>query len=429
VLNIVRRLFAVSVLQALGGIVTGILAARALQPEGRGELAAIAAPLGIAPFVVAFGLTTYATRAAARGDRLGPLVGTLGIASVAIGLVMIAPGLWLAHVLAEGRQHVELLIGVGMVLLPVSLLAGILGNVAMGLGEWSWITRQRMIPVIGSLIAYVVLYALNALTVVSAGIVLIATGALTIVPVLPVLARAGRLSLDGSLAKNAFTWGARVTPITFSQLLNHRLDQLIMVPLVSASELGLYAVAVTVSGVAGMLSSSISTVLLPRLVSAGSDADVGRAVRTGLVAVVLIGIPTAAVSPVAVPLLFGSGFSPAYPLILVLLVATVPLAGVAFFASAYTAHDKLGVASLSEIVALGVTVVGLVLLLPSLGAMGAALVSLVAYSVNFAWLVAVAPGDFGGRMRDYCLPRRADLSDIAERLLSALRHRGPRRTA
>jgi O-antigen/teichoic acid export membrane protein len=65
-------------------------------------------------------------------------------------------------------------------------------------------------------------------------------------------------------------------------------------------------------------------------------------------------------------------------------------------------------------VALGVTVVGLLLLLPRLGGLGAAIVSLVAYTLNFMWLLAIARRDYGGGVSEYLVVRRAELVEFRE---------------
>jgi hypothetical protein len=80
-----------------------------------------------------------------------------------------------------------------------------------------------------------------------------------------------------------------------------------------------------------------------------------------------------------------------------------------------TAGRRILRAGASEIVSLGITLVGLVLLLPPLGGVGAAIVSLVAYTVNFAWLLAIARRDHGGRVVDYLVLRGAELSEFYDR--------------
>ena len=220
-------------------------------------------------------------------------------------------------------------------------------------------------------------------------------------------------------------------PINISQLLNHRLDQFLMVPLVSRRQLGLYAVAVTVSGLAGMVAHAMSTVLYPKF-AAGEDLGIARSLRRGLFAVTSIAIEAVIVSPVlGRPIAFGMAFRDAVPMLLILLAASIPLAGVTILSAMFMAGKRILAAGMSEIAALAFTVAGLLLLLRPLGGIGAAIVSLVAYSANFAWLLTLARKDHGGRWTDYLIIRRDELGEArrALRRLVTLRRADPAATA
>lgn len=57
---------------------SGPLLARALVPEGRGDLAAILLPITLAPVLFGLGLGTFVTRETARGRPLSVLLGSVG---------------------------------------------------------------------------------------------------------------------------------------------------------------------------------------------------------------------------------------------------------------------------------------------------------------------------------------------------------------
>jgi O-antigen/teichoic acid export membrane protein len=410
VLVLVRRFLAVSVFQALAGTATGIIAARALGPSGRGDLAAIIVPLSMAPYALSFGLTTFASRGAAAGRPLGLVLGTAGAMAFTIGCVAVPAGVALAHVLARDHDGVLTVLVVGFALLPVTLVSNVLADTGLGLQRWGSVTAQRLIPMVTALVGYVALVALDRFTAASAGAVVLAGGLASVLPFAPVARRARPLKFEVTVARAAIRFGTRALPITVSQLLNHRLDQFLMVGLVSRRQLGLYAVAVTVSSLAGMLANAMNTVLYPKF-AAGEDLGVARSLRRGLFAVACIAIATAIVSPVVLPAAFGSAFTDALPMVLILLAASVPLAGVTILSAIFTAGRRILAAGLSEIGALVLTIVGLLLLLPPLGGVGAAIVSLVAYSANFAWLLTLARKDHGGRWADYLIIRRAELAE------------------
>jgi O-antigen/teichoic acid export membrane protein len=426
VLILVRRFLAVSVFQALAGAATGIIAARSLGPSGRGDLAAIIVPLSMAPYALSLGLTTFASRAAAAGRRLGLVLGTAGTMAFGIGCIAIPGGIALAHVLARDHQGVLTVLIVGFALLPVTLASNVLADMGLGLQRWGSVTAQRLVPMVTALVGYVALLALGRFTAASAGAVVLAGGLASVLPFAPVAKRARPLEFEAKVAREALRFGSRALPITVSQLLNHRLDQFLMVPLVSRRQLGLYAVAVTVSSLAGMLANAMNTVLYPKF-AAGEDLGVARSLRRGLFAVTCIAVVTAIVSPVLLPAAFGSAFRDAVPMVLILLAASIPLAGVTILSAIFAAGKRILAAGMSEIGTLVLTVVGLLLLLRPLGGVGAAIVSLVAYSANFAWLLRLARKDHGGRWTDYLIIRRAELAEArgALRRLATLRGSEP----
>ena len=418
-LGLVRQFFALSALQAVVGTATGIIAARSLGPAGRGELAAILVPLSLAPYALAFGLTTFASRAVAAGRDVSSVLGTAGALAFAIGCAAIAPCLALAAALIEGSHSMHTVLAIGIALLPVSLAANILADVGLGLQAWRRVIAQRLIPMLTALLGYLLLLAFGLFTPASAAAVVLAGGLLSVAPFASILVRARPLRFRPAVARDALSFGARALPITLSQLLNHRLDQFLMVALVSRRQLGLYAVAVTISGIAGMLASAMNTVLYPKL-AAGEDLDVARALRRGLFAVTCGCVAAAVVSPVLLPIMFGSAFGDAVPMLLILLAASIPLAGVTILSAVLTAGRRILSAGVSEIVALAVTVVGLLLLLPPLGGIGAAIVSLVAYSLNFAWLLVIARRDHGGGTADYLLVKWSEVSELHDRARTAI---------
>ena len=88
------------------GFISAPLIARALGADGRGLLAAIMVPLGLAPWLFQFGTGLFAVKEAARGVSPGTLLGSIGALNVAFGVLGAGAGLWIATTLAEGHQVV-----------------------------------------------------------------------------------------------------------------------------------------------------------------------------------------------------------------------------------------------------------------------------------------------------------------------------------
>ena len=405
--RIVGSLMAVNVLTALAGLVTGPLQARALGPAGRGDLAAILVPLTLAPQILSLGVGVYAARESARGRNIGELVGSLGAVMLAVGTVGAVAGIPLAAYLADGRDVVQLFLTIVFALLPLTLVGTVVFSMLGGLERWRLLVSLRLFPVLLGLIGVVALYLLDALTVTSAAILALVGGlASTVAPL--VIMRGERLRASRRTAAEATRFGLKSWVGGLANLANARLDQLLMIRLVTPAELGFYAVAVTLAGVSNFLTGAVGPPLVTRIAK-GDRGIVPRALRVTLSITALGNVALAAATPFLLPLLFGSSFEPAVDMTLVLLVAALPLAGIVVLTSALHADGQPVVPSLAEVATLVVTVIGLALLLDPLGGLGAALVSVVAYSINFGIQLTVVRRSFGGRLRDYLVPSPTDL--------------------
>jgi O-antigen/teichoic acid export membrane protein len=420
VLSLVKRFLAITAAQTALGVITGVISARVLGPTGRGDLAAIVVPLSLLPIVLSFGLPTLTSREVAGGESLRALIGTAGVFAIVIGCVSIFPlTALLAGTVSQHDHATRVVLIVGLCLMPYILFTNLLADAALGQQQWRLVTVQRLVPSVTTAIAYVALVLTHDLTAASAGAVVVGAGVLSTLPFVPVLRQAWPPRFERRIVGKARQIVGAAWILQSSQLMNHRLDQLLMVSLVSRRQLGLYAIAVTVSGIAGTLAPAVGTVVYPKM-AAGEDLDVPRLVRQTLLAVGATSLITALAAPLVVPLAFGGAFRPALPMLWILLIANLPLGGVGVLASIYTGRGRIGLASFSEVVAVAITIVGLILFLPSLGGIGAAWVSLAAYSVNFLWLLRMARNDFGGSASDYLLVPVTEMRIIARRLSARL---------
>jgi O-antigen/teichoic acid export membrane protein len=204
-----------------------------------------------------------------------------------------------------------------------------------------------------------------------------------------------------------------------------------MIRLVEPRVLGLYAVAVTLATMPSVLIRGMNGALFPRI-AAGDGALTAKALRITLL---LVGVTSLALAVICKPLLtvlLGEAFADATPLVLILLVGGLMRAGAETLESSITADGAPGATAVAQALALIVTVPGLVLLVPTLGGEGAALVSVAAYGVTFAYLLAVAYRRFDGGLREFLLATPADFKLLLRTGRSAwsrARHIWPRPTA
>jgi O-antigen/teichoic acid export membrane protein len=175
------------------------------------------------------------------------------------------------------------------------------------------------------------------------------------------------------------------------QMLNLRLDQMLMAALLPPRTLGLYVIAVAWSGAAAPLLSAVGAVTTPAVASA---KDYSQGVRrmaagargTAVLALVLC-LALAVLTPFAIVILFGERFRASIPAALVL----VPAAGVLglnlVLQEGLRGMGRPYAALQAELAGLTVTVVALAAMLRPMGIIGAAIASLLGYSTVLAVLL------------------------------------------
>jgi O-antigen/teichoic acid export membrane protein len=418
-LSVVMRLSLVTGTTTAVGLITGPLQARSLGPSGRGELAAITVVGLFLPIIAGLGLEAFVTRETARGTPPGEVIGSIGLMTLIIGLVLAPLGFPMSALLAGHHHVVRLFILIQFLMLPFSLLAQILYYLLVGLERWTAITAFRLIPALGAGLAIVILFITGSMTVSAVAIATIVTVILGVCSGLPALKGIGRLRVRPDLLRLAIPFGLQTWLGTLAVLTNGRLDQLLMIGLVSPRQLGLYAVAVTASSLSNQIAYSLSSPLLSR-VAAGERQLVARSLRITLGFVVMANATLALLIPFVLPWVFGSHFREAVPMALILLAAAVPLCVTSVLSPAMVADGHPRIPATAEGLTLLITVPGLLLVLPSMGAIGAALVSFVAYSANAAVQLRGARVNFGARTRDFVLPGRADALWARHRLVGVL---------
>jgi O-antigen/teichoic acid export membrane protein len=423
--GIAGRITVINLLVNALTLVSGPLQARALGPGGRGELAAIVVPLAFTPILADLGLSTYVLNEVAKGSSPRRIVGAIAPITVSLGVLLALVGPLLAMLIGGGRQTVELFLVIGFAAMPLTLFMNLLNAINWARERWGVWIAVRLTPSVGGLLVTLVLYMLGDLTVEAAAAATIALGLLSSVPLLGNLREIGALpwSRDRQTSRQGLRFGLQAWLGGLAQQTNARVDQLLMTRLVTSRELGLYAVAVNAGAVQQSISSAVISVLLPRA-SGGDVRVVPRALRMTLFITSVLSAAGILLVGIVLPLLFGHGFHDGVNMARILLVAAVPYAGAAVSSAALTARGAPGIAARGEIISLLVTVPGLILFLPSHGGEGAACVSLVAYSVSFAYQMVHLRRRLGGSVRSFFIVSRSDWPPLVE----GIRDRGRRRT-
>lgn len=366
--------FTGSALYALA-LITGPLLARALDPAGRGALAAVLVPTQLFSWLIAFGVPV-AVAYHANDHSKRELATATWLVSLLVGVPITAllwpfipvflddydPALvtWFRAFLVLGLLFVP--VG-GSIELIRAAGAGVRFNVLRSLITLVNTALIVVLALAGRLTLTTALAAMAFATVLQAAVVL---GSTSWWP---------RGGFRWPVLRRLFHYGLRVAFGTLALLVVARLDQLLMVKLVRPAELGLYVVAATGAGVTIPVSQGVATALFPHMRT--NDALVNErrfkeAMRWVLLSTVAISCVIAAVAPFGLPALFGGPFRSAVPALLILLPGQVA-AGLAMVIGAkLQVEGRPGVASQAMAIGAVVTVLGIAPAVAMFGIEGAA---------------------------------------------------------
>lgn len=389
--------FVTTGLMQVVNIATGLLAARLLLPEGRGELAAIVLWPGLIAELGNLGLHDAllyraATRSASPRDLFAAtmaLVGILSVALIGVGLVIV-PMVFRGH--SPEVQTIAILFLCAY--LPTYFASLFTSGMFQGqLKIATWNALRALVPVT-YLAAILVLMVVESPSVRDFAIAYIIAQAMAAAVGIGLLIRRGWTALlpRMDVMRSLLIYGVKVHVGEVLYSLRQRIDQAVISLLLPSADLGLYVVALTVANGPLILVFTLANVAFPKIsqqeTTGGKLAVFGRYLRFSLAMATATILFLWVVVPWLLPLLFGKPFAPAVPIANVLLLGTLPLAAKLMFQQALKAWDRSLVVGRAELVGLAVAVILITVLMPAFGLMG------VAFSLVLSQLAAAATMGF-----------------------------------
>jgi len=372
------------------GILTGILSARMLGPVGRGEYAAIVIwPMQIAGFL-AFGINQAVVFylgqrefTESEGATAVTVIGLIQSAvSVAVGLLVVP------IVLAKYSWEVQHLGTIFVLLTPAVILGGYPANLFQGLQDLLRFNFIRLIAPFTFVVALLGLYFTHRASLSSVIFSQIAGYVLTLILGSALAWKILRLRVrwNASAVPQFFNYGCRSQAGSVAYWFNQRIDQLMLSLFVPPRQLGFYAVAVTLSTIVSVFPQAAGIVAFSRGSSQHSGdarATIGVAFRASLIWLLVCCTFLYALTPFLIRLLFGGAFDGSI-LAFRILTPGALMTGLNYVLyNAASALGRPGLSAFAEGTSVIVTAVGLYLLIPRYGYIGAAIVSSVAYTISF----------------------------------------------
>lgn len=389
--------FATRLLMIFNSVAAGIIVARWLGADGVGQLAVINVAVATIVQLGSFGLPSSNTyfiaqdQAHFRAAAVNSLIFALGVgALLALGLSGVAslrPD-WFGFVSPE-------LIHIAAVSIPFQLITLIGLNILLAVGK---LREFNLLDLAGQ--SFVLINAVLVLLILKQGLAFLVTlntaaAILVSAAIILLLLISGRRLMqsrwraDMSLLRQMIGYGIKFHISILAGAIIIRADLLVVNHFRGAAEAGVYSVASQFALLLMLLPGVIATLLFPRVTSeqdarGETTCQVSRYTTFIMFPCCLAAVPFS----LALPLVYGSAFSDATRLLLILLPG-VYLMGLE---SVLVQHfNALGVPRAIPLYWIATLVINLILvfaLVPRLGAQGAAIASSISYAMIFA-LVAL----------------------------------------
>lgn len=405
-------------------LLTGIVTANLLGPEGRGEQGAMALWPSVLMPILAIGLPMSLVYNWRKSERFGPDFFYAAIAvSLAVGILG-GGAAALAMPWLLGGYDAEVVAGAqGLVLLmPFMLCNTLVYSVYEVLGRFRWINIVMLGQTLATLVLLAALGWAGELTAVRSAycyalppLVFALVSGLRLLPRLPVRLR----HLRGT-ARRLHGYGWRSYGIEFMGVISSYIDQLLLVALLAPAELGLYVVAASLARMLHMISGSAAVVLFPKVAAQPLDdviTYVSLSSRVATTATGLLAIGIALVAPVMLPFIYGADFAPATQIFPILLAEAVLSGSIRIIGQGFMGAGRPGVIAWAQGIGLACVVPLLWVLVPAYGVMGAAASMLLATIVRLAF-IAIAYELLLNRHMPGLIMRRSDVNFLYRRFVN-----------
>jgi O-antigen/teichoic acid export membrane protein len=408
------------------GLLTGVLVARLLGPAGRGELAVIQLWGDFFATLALVGLPEAVVYFSGRNsDRAGRYWVSGTCFAFITGLPLLLLSYWLLPwVLGAQTPKVVTLTrwyACGLFLLNALHLMPLGG--LRGLKQFADWNLLRPLPNFGWLFVLILASMLHKASVgfLARGFLL----AYTVATVATVIIAAR--TIPGPYTPGLRFWPAMIkfglpsmlslVPTYLAQ--NALLSQLFVAAFLAPEALGFLTVAVAWGSIIGIVPMAIGQVVFPRVAAAPKEQQVTEVARgTRLVVLTVSGLSAVLVilCPFAIPLLFGPDFAPAIPAAMIIVVAGGIRCIRRVLGDGLQGLGRPQVTLIGELIAIALTVSGLLLLLRPLGVAGAAMAVLLGDSIATVVLLFLVKRITRSPLSVLLIPTAKDLQAVVSLL-------------
>jgi O-antigen/teichoic acid export membrane protein len=415
-------------------MISSLVGARALGPAGRGDLLVVVLWPPVIALLAGAGLpTAHRYWMAREPQRVSRLFSNAVVYAIVVGLIAVTlADLVVPHLVGNRSPQVMLLVRIYQINIPAALFLDLMRGLLEGTRRFGWAGAARLTFFGVQSFGFAILWLTGHLTVPTACLIMIASQASSMLLALIAVLYQLRPSWEPNWSefKNSLNYALRDYPGLVSDYTTLRLDQLMLGGLGSSAANGLYVMAVRLSEMTTVAADAIADALMPEVAAADSakraEMLTARSLRLAIYLHLALLGPLWLLAPLVLRVLYGQSFVPATSAFRWLLVAAGVWSCGSIVISGLRGFGHPGVSTLARFSASIVTAVTLVMLLPRWGIKGAAVSSLIGYSVMLSIALFGFVKTRRLRLWTNCLrPQRRDIFIPNWRTLIGVRDNSP----
>jgi enterobacterial common antigen flippase len=373
----------------LSNVASSLIGARALGPAGRGDLLIVAIWPPVVAMIAGLGLpSAFRYRMAKEPGLVSALFSNAMVYTAVVGAVTIGLAeLIVPHLVGQRSAEVMMLVRIYQVNILAALLLDLMRGLLEGTRRFGWAGAARMIFFGVQTVGFAGLWFAGRFTVATATFTLIAAQTAATLLALGAVWHQFRPRWQPSWTelKKSMSYALRDYPGGVADYTTLRLDQLMLGAMASNVALGLYVVAVRVSEMTTVAAEAIADALMPEVAasktSAKAEALWARSLRVTIYLHLALLVPLWLGAPLILKTLFGERFVPATGTFRWLLFAAAVWGWSSIVISGLRGFGHPGLSTMARFAGAISTAIALLILLPRFGITGAAMASLIGYSL------------------------------------------------
>jgi len=332
--NALLGTFTASSLILLLNFFTGIFLARFLQPDGRGALAAVLFWPHLIAGIGILSLNEAATyRTSKSGTDTSKVISSGFWLALCLSFITILIGiLLLPYLLGPERKELLSLSQIYILIyLPFNFIYLILFSSDLGQLLFKRYNLIRLIQPMVYIVGLISIWIMDNVTVEKVVYVVLLSTVLSAIIKIMQDNRKIMIKPSWNEVKKLLSTGFSFHTTNLLTFANTEMDRLIIITLLDNTNVGIYAVAITIASVGqGMISHTFRTVLFPYISKSVNDIEqrtlIAESLRCVMLLLVVTTILLISICPWMIPFLFGKVFIHSVTPAIILLVAFVPKA-------------------------------------------------------------------------------------------------------